>query len=114
MYALEDITVKAVEDLGMDFWWLDWQQGETQANTGQDGRPDGKMNPTIWTAKARVTDSLRRCRLGLGCSSKRGVVFARWGGLGQHRQHLLEGLEQPPRLIDVEVDVMIPVLRKRA
>ena len=92
MYALEDITVKAVEDLGMDFWWLDWQQGETQANTGQDGRPDGKMNPTIWTAKARVTDSLRRCRLGLGCSSKRGVVFARWGGLGQHRyQHGFSG-----------------------
>eukprot|EP00966_Prymnesium_polylepis_P293596 6780818-Prymnesium_polylepis.1 len=76
----------------MDFWWIDWQQGESQGHTGQDGRPDGKMNPTIWTAKMRVTDSVRRCRLGLGCSNKRGVTFARWGGLGQHRyQHGFSG-----------------------
>jgi hypothetical protein len=31
----------------MDFWWIDWQQGESQGHTGQDGRPDGKMNPTM-------------------------------------------------------------------
>ena len=53
---------------------------------------DGKMNPTIWTAKARVTDSTRRCVLGKGCTNKRGVTFARWGGLGQHRyQHGFSG-----------------------
>ena len=46
----------------MDFWWIDWQQGETQGGTGQDHLPDGKMNPTVWTAKMRVTDSMRRCR----------------------------------------------------
>ena len=56
------------EEEGMRFWWIDWQQGETQGGTGQDHRPDGKMNPTVWTAKARVTDSLRRCRTGGGCS----------------------------------------------
>ena len=75
-----------------DFWWIDWQQGETKGNTGQDGRPDGKMNPTVWTAKARVTDSIRRCKQGHGCTNKRGVTFARWGGLGQHRyQHGFSG-----------------------
>ncbi len=24
VYALEDIVLKAVEDTGMDFWWIDW------------------------------------------------------------------------------------------
>jgi len=38
--------------------WL--SQGEDAAGTGQDGLPDGKMNPTIWTAKARATDPKRR------------------------------------------------------
>ena len=92
LYALEDVVLKAIEDDGIDFWWIDWQQGEDKGNTGQDGRPDQKMNPTIWTAKARVTDSTRRCVLGKGCTNKRGVTFARWGGLGQHRyQHGFSG-----------------------
>ena len=92
VFALEDAVLGPVEELGMDFWWIDWQQGETKGNTGQDGRPDGKMNPTIWTAKARVTDSLRRCRMLKKCTNKRGVTFARWGGLGQHRyQHGFSG-----------------------
>ena len=31
-------------------------------------------------------------RSGLGCTNKRGVTFARWGGLGQHRyQHGFSG-----------------------
>ena len=90
--AWQDVVLKAVEDDGMDFWWIDWQQGEDKGNTGQDGRRDQKMNPTIWTAKARVTDSTRRCVLGRGCTKKRGVTFARWGGLGQHRyQHGFSG-----------------------
>ena len=62
VFALEDVVVHDVEKSGMDLWWIDWQQGETQGGTGQDGRADGKMNPTVWTAKMRVTDSLRRCR----------------------------------------------------
>jgi alpha-glucosidase (family GH31 glycosyl hydrolase) len=93
VFALEDLAVGAREAEGMDFWWIDWQQGETQGRTGQDGRPDLKMNPTIWTAKARVTDHDRRCRSGVSaCTNKRGVTFARWGGLGQHRyQHGFSG-----------------------
>merc|ERR1712091_367244 len=49
----------------MDFWWIDWQQGEDKGNTGQSGRPDRPMNPTIWTDKMRVTDPVRRCRMGV-------------------------------------------------
>ena len=92
MYALEDITLASREDEGMDFWWIDWQQGEDKGNTGQDG-PRLKMNPTIWLNKMRVTDAKRRCVLGIGqCSKKRGVVFGRFGGLGNHRyQHGFSG-----------------------
>ncbi len=35
-------------DGGMDFWWIDWQQG------GNHGGCAGlKQNPTIWTNKIR-------------------------------------------------------------
>ena len=44
-YALEDIVLKAVEDQGMDFWWIDWQQGGPVA-----GCTGFKQNPTIWSA----------------------------------------------------------------
>eukprot|EP00939_MAST-03C_sp_MAST-3C-sp1_P004520 g4520.t1 len=101
VYALEDIVLKAVEDDGMDFWWIDWQQGETAGNTGQSGRPDVPMNPTIFTDKMRVTDPIRRCRIQdedkthadcAGANTKRGVVFARFGGYGNHRyQHGFSG-----------------------
>ena len=89
--ALEDIVLKTIEDDGMDFWWIDWQQGENAAGTGQDGARM-KMNPTIWTDKMRCTDSIRRCAQGGDCTNKRGVVHARWGGLGNHRyQHGFSG-----------------------
>ena len=44
-YALDDIVLKAVEDMGMDFWWIDWQQGGHTAGCSGD-----KQNPTIWYA----------------------------------------------------------------
>lgn len=101
VFALEDIVLKSIEDDGMDFWWIDWQQGETKGGTGQSGRADVPMNPTIYTDKMRVTDSIRRCRAKnpsashADCASsqtKRGVTFARWGGMGNHRyQHGFSG-----------------------
>ena len=88
---LEDVICKPIEENGMDFWWIDWQQGESAGGTGQDG-PRLKMNPTIWTDKMRVTDSIRRCKQTGYCTNKRGVVHARWGGLGNHRyQHGFSG-----------------------
>jgi hypothetical protein len=35
VYSLEDIVLKNVEDQGMTFWWIDWQQG------GQEGGATG-------------------------------------------------------------------------
>ena len=60
LYALEDVMLRAVEDDGMDFWWIDWQQGESEGNTGQDGRPDQKMNPVrSFHSNPRVQRMLR-------------------------------------------------------
>jgi alpha-glucosidase (family GH31 glycosyl hydrolase) len=72
--ALEDDVMLALEDIGFDFWWIDWQQGESGY-----GAVGGKMNPTIWTAHMRATDKQRRG------SNDRGMVLSRWGGLGGHR-----------------------------
>ncbi|GAB5364271.1 hypothetical protein AAMO2058_000955500 [Amorphochlora amoebiformis] len=82
--ALEDIVLQPIEKQGMDFWWIDWQQGETQGGTGQGSR-NGTMNPTIWLDKMRVTDSIRRCKTYGSCTNRRGMVLARFGGLGNHR-----------------------------
>ena len=70
--ALEDVVLRAVERDGMDFWWIDWQQGRA-------GLPGGKLNPTIVTNHVRATDKLRRRQ------NERGLVLARWGGMGNHR-----------------------------
>ncbi len=69
-YALEDIVLNAVEAGGMDFWWIDWQQGGKQG-----GCAGGKQNPTIWLSKLRGTDKFRHNDV------TRAVVLGRWGGL---------------------------------
>ena len=56
-----------------------WQQGGTQG-----GAAGGKQNPTIMTNKLRVTDPKRQ-RGGAYGTGRRGMVLARWGGLGSHR-----------------------------
>jgi len=72
--GLEDIVLKDVENQGMNFWWIDWQQGGTKGGcTGE------KQNPTIWFNKARSTDHKRRNE------NIRGLILSRWGGLGNHR-----------------------------
>ncbi|EGD79621.1 hypothetical protein PTSG_13053 [Salpingoeca rosetta] len=71
VYSVEDIVL---QPLPFDFWWIDWQQGGTQG-----GCAGGKQNPTIWTDKIRVTTPKRQGR------TDRGLVLARWGGLGTHR-----------------------------
>lgn len=80
-YALEDMVLRPLEDQsGIDFWWIDWQQGES----GPGGSEGGKHNPTIWTSHIRSTNANRRNE-GSQQSTKRDMVLARWGGLGGHR-----------------------------
>ena len=82
LVALEDVVLKSLENDGMDFWWIDWQQGENAAGT-----TGGKINPTIWTDKIRVTNPKRQNLQSTNPTdaTKRGMVLARFGGLGNHR-----------------------------
>jgi alpha-glucosidase len=61
-----------LEDDGVDFWWVDWQQGEVSELEG--------LDPLPWLNHLHFSDSRRR---GL-----RPVIYSRWGGLGSHRYPL--------------------------
>lgn len=61
-----------MERQGVDFWWLDWQQEDKTNLPG--------VNPTWWLNYAHFTDMERR--------GKRGLLFHRWGGLGNHRYQI--------------------------
>ena len=58
------------EKKGVDFWWMDWQQGKTSKLTGLD---------PLW-----MLNHLHYYDLGRD-GKKRPFVFSRWGGLGNHR-----------------------------
>lgn len=55
---------------GIDFWWLDWQQGTESGLQGVD--PLWGLNHLHFYDLARNND-------------KRKFIFSRWGGLGSHR-----------------------------
>jgi hypothetical protein len=59
-----------LEAQGVDFWWIDWQQGTRCSLAG--------LDPLWWLNHLHFYDLGRDSR-------KRPVVFSRWGGLGNHR-----------------------------
>jgi alpha-glucosidase (family GH31 glycosyl hydrolase) len=58
------------EQKGIDFWWMDWQQGTKSRMKG--------LDPLWWLNHLHFYD------LGRG-GKKRSFVFSRWGGHGNHR-----------------------------
>lgn len=58
-----------LEEQGVDFWWLDWQQGENSDIIG--------LDPLLWLNHLHFSDARRR--------GQRPLLFSRWGGLGNHR-----------------------------
>jgi len=67
-----DILHHPLEKEGIDFWWLDWQQGDKTSLPG--------VNPTWWLNYVHFTDQERE--------GKRPLLFGRWGGLGNHRYQI--------------------------
>jgi len=67
-----EILHHPMERQGVDFWWLDWQQEDKTNLPG--------VNPTWWLNYVHFTDMERRV--------KRGLLFHRWGGLGNHRYQI--------------------------
>jgi alpha-glucosidase (family GH31 glycosyl hydrolase) len=65
-----DILHHPYEQEGIDFWWMDWQQGRKSRVPG--------LDPLWWINHLHFHDLGRNGR-------KRSFVFSRWGGLGNHR-----------------------------
>lgn len=59
-----------LEEQGVDFWWMDWQQGRDSEIAG--------LDPLPWLNHLHYQDMRRR-------AGRRPFVFSRWGGLGNHR-----------------------------
>lgn len=67
-----DLLHHPLEQQGIDFWWLDWQQEQKTRMAG--------VMPTWWLNYTHFTDQQRE--------GKRPLLFHRWGGLGNHRYQI--------------------------
>jgi alpha-glucosidase (family GH31 glycosyl hydrolase) len=65
-------VIHPLEQQGIDFFWLDWQQEDATKLAG--------VNPTFWLNYVFFTDQERE--------KKRPLLFHRWGGLGNHRYQI--------------------------
>ncbi len=64
-----DAVHRPLEQEGVDFWWIDWQQGKTTAIPGLD---------PLWALNHYHT-------LAAGTGKKRPLILSRYAGLGSHR-----------------------------
>ncbi len=62
-----------LERQGVDFWWIDWQQGESTQIPG--------LDPLFWLNHLHWRDWQKRP----GVKPSRPLIFSRWGGIGNHR-----------------------------
>ncbi len=68
--AYFDLVLHPLEDQGVDFWWIDWQQGKKTTMS--------RLDP-LW-----MLNHLHFFDLGRD-GTKRPFIFSRWGGHGNHR-----------------------------
>ena len=72
MRAYFDVLHHPMEEEGVDFWWLDWQQGKRSNIRGLD---------PLWALNHYHTEDINR-------GNKRGIILSRYAGLGSHRYPL--------------------------
>ncbi len=65
-----------LERQGVDFWWIDWQQGTQTRIPG--------LDPLFWLNYLHWSDWARDP----GAKQERPLIFSRWGGLGNHRYQI--------------------------
>ncbi|ERJ11189.1 glycoside hydrolase family 31 protein [Haloplasma contractile] len=70
MSAYFDLVHHPHEEIGVDFWWIDWQQGTESNMKGLD---------PLWMLNHLHFHDLGREK------EKRPFIFSRWGGYGNHR-----------------------------
>ncbi|MBP9998726.1 MAG: DUF5110 domain-containing protein [Bacteroidales bacterium] len=73
-------VLNPMENYGVDFWWLDWQQKKT-SNYVKD------LSNTYWLNYTFFNDMARRSAK-LGDKGERPMIYHRWGGIGSHRYQL--------------------------
>ena len=74
-------VIHPLENEGVDFWWLDWQQWrESQYLPG--------LSVTFWLNYTFFNDKVRRSRGLAPEQAPRPMIYHRWGGLGSHRYQL--------------------------
>ena len=62
---------------GLDFWWIDWQQGSLSSLPG--------LDPLFWLNHLHFLDMARPWDESGDSERARPFIFSRWGGLGNHR-----------------------------
>ncbi len=70
-HGLFEKVLRPHEDIGVDFWWLDWQQWLLANN-------EDKLSNTFWCNHVFYNDMKAK-------RQARPLIFHRWGGLGCHR-----------------------------
>ena len=73
-------VIHPLENQGVDFWWLDWQQWKLSEYI------PGLSN-TFWLNYTFFNDKVRRSK-SLGLAAERPMIYHRWGGLGSHRYQI--------------------------
>lgn len=68
-----NVVLRPLEEQGVDFWWLDWQQWSSTKIPG--------VTPTWWLNYVFFTDMERK-------GTARPIIMHRWGGLGNHRYQI--------------------------
>lgn len=69
MKAYFDYLHHPIEDMGVDFWWIDWQQGTVTRTPGIDA---------LWMLNYLHFTDMKR-------GGKRPVTFSRYAGIGSHK-----------------------------
>eukprot|EP01113_Clastostelium_recurvatum_P009833 TRINITY_DN1478_c0_g1_i10.p1 TRINITY_DN1478_c0_g1~~TRINITY_DN1478_c0_g1_i10.p1 ORF type:complete len:939 (-),score=226.57 TRINITY_DN1478_c0_g1_i10:178-2994(-) len=75
MSLLYDVMLRPLQEEGIDFWWLDWQQGENWPVLPG-------LNPTF------ILNYIFFTYPGQWQNGRRPLLFHRWGGLGNHRYQI--------------------------
>lgn len=73
-------VIHPIEQQGVDFWWLDWQQWKQSKYTKD-------LSNTFWLNYTFFNDKVRQS-VSEGSHAKRPVIYHRWGGLGSHRYQI--------------------------
>ena len=70
-------VIRPLENMGVDFWWLDWQQWK-------DSHYTPGLSNTFWLNYAFFHDKIRQTE-SQGVYAPRPMIYHRWGGIGSHR-----------------------------